>query len=116
MISRDSVHNWILSLLLVVATGATVRADWDDRFVAALRDRQLWSLGEAFCKEQMQAAKSPREAARWSVEGMRTAAAAALHQTGTAADDAWNGPPLLAIRALLSRPASGNTSQEYSGV
>jgi TolA-binding protein len=89
MISRDSAHNWILGLLLVVVTGATVQADWNDRFVAALRDRQLWSLGEAFCKEQMQAAKSPREAARWSVEGMRTAAAAALHQTGAAADDAW---------------------------
>ena len=52
--------------------------DWDDRFVEALRERRLWEYADRVCRERFDRAKEAREAAHWTVEGMRTDAARAL--------------------------------------
>ncbi len=70
----------ILGLLLMVGLGVSrvAAVDWDDRFVGELRRIRLWNQARDVCEQRFSGSEKARDAAHWSVEGMRTDAAAAL--------------------------------------
>ncbi len=86
---RCLASTFLTGLVLWIVVAASVWGDWDDRFVRELRARQLWDLSREVCREKIDGSTTAREAARWTVEAMRTESAAALGEMGDGADAKW---------------------------
>jgi len=95
----------LAAVLVVVIAGALYAQSTDERFLAGLRDRQLFELAESFCRQQL-AKQSLTDQARAQLtrEYIRTAAAHAAHLPPVDREPVWQSARSIAADFKRNHP------------